>query len=128
MKRTVLIILVALAVIAGGYLYLRMATDQTADTTLRISGNIEGPYGSAAFVQAQGIATDPAGNIYLADEFALNIRKLSNGQVSLLAGGAGSVIDGTGASAGFGGPHGIAYNPVDGALYVADSGARNVRV
>lgn len=41
MKRTVLIILVALAVIAGGYLYIRTAVNQAADTTLRISGNIE---------------------------------------------------------------------------------------
>jgi HlyD family secretion protein len=41
MKRTVLIILGALAVMAGGYLYVRTATNQAADTTLRISGNIE---------------------------------------------------------------------------------------
>jgi HlyD family secretion protein len=41
MKRTVLIILVALAVIAGGYLYIRTAVNQASDTTLRISGNIE---------------------------------------------------------------------------------------
>lgn len=41
MKRTVLLILVALAVISGGYLYIRTAANQAADTTLRISGNIE---------------------------------------------------------------------------------------
>ena len=41
MKRTVLIILGALAVMAGGYLYVRTAVNQAADTTLRISGNIE---------------------------------------------------------------------------------------
>lgn len=41
MKRTILIILVAFAVIAGGYLYFRTAANQAADTTLRISGNIE---------------------------------------------------------------------------------------
>jgi len=41
MKRTVLIILGALAVMAGGYLYVRTAANQAADTTLRISGNIE---------------------------------------------------------------------------------------
>lgn len=41
MKRTLLIILGALAVMAGGYLYVRTAVNQAADTTLRISGNIE---------------------------------------------------------------------------------------
>ncbi len=41
MKRMVLIILGALAVMAGGYLYVRTAANQAADTTLRISGNIE---------------------------------------------------------------------------------------
>jgi HlyD family secretion protein len=41
MKRTVLLILIALAIIAGGYLYVRTAANQAADTTLRLSGNIE---------------------------------------------------------------------------------------
>ncbi len=41
MKRTVLIILGALAVMTGGYLYIRTAANEAADTTLRISGNIE---------------------------------------------------------------------------------------
>ncbi|TKS59547.1 MAG: hypothetical protein EWM72_02115 [Nitrospira sp.] len=41
MKRMVLIILGALAVTAGGYLYVHTAANQAADTTLRISGNIE---------------------------------------------------------------------------------------
>jgi HlyD family secretion protein len=41
MKRAILIILVALAVIGGGYLYVRSAANHTVDTTLRISGNIE---------------------------------------------------------------------------------------
>lgn len=59
MKRTVLIILVALAVIAGGYLYLRMATDQTADTTLRISGNIEAHESVVSF-KVQGRITELA--------------------------------------------------------------------
>jgi HlyD family secretion protein len=41
MKRMVLIILGALAVTVGGYLYVRTAANQAADTTLRIYGNIE---------------------------------------------------------------------------------------
>jgi len=41
MKRMVLIMLVALAVTAGGYLYVRTAANQATDSTIRISGNIE---------------------------------------------------------------------------------------
>jgi membrane fusion protein YbhG len=41
MKRMALIMLVAIAVAAGWYLYVRTAANQAADTTLRISGNIE---------------------------------------------------------------------------------------
>lgn len=42
MKRTVLLIILgALAVMAGGYQYVRTMANQAADTTLRISGNIE---------------------------------------------------------------------------------------
>lgn len=41
MKRMVLIILGAVAVMAGGYLYVRTAANPAADNTLRISGNVE---------------------------------------------------------------------------------------
>jgi HlyD family secretion protein len=41
MTRAVFIMLAAFAVIAGGYLYVRTAANQAADSTLRISGNIE---------------------------------------------------------------------------------------
>lgn len=41
MKRMVLIMFVALAVTAAGYLYVRTAANQATDSTLRISGNIE---------------------------------------------------------------------------------------
>jgi HlyD family secretion protein len=41
MKRMVLIMLGALVLMAGGYLYVRTAANQASDSTLRISGNIE---------------------------------------------------------------------------------------
>jgi HlyD family secretion protein len=40
-KRILLITLAALAVTAGGYLYVRSAGDRAPDTSLRISGNVE---------------------------------------------------------------------------------------
>jgi HlyD family secretion protein len=41
MKRTLVIIIAALTVIIGGYLYVHSLADRTADHTLRIAGNIE---------------------------------------------------------------------------------------
>lgn len=41
MKRLTLIMAAGLAVIAGGYLYVRSAANQASDPSLRISGNIE---------------------------------------------------------------------------------------
>src|ERR1043165_4150403 len=41
LKRIVLIVLGALAVAGGSYLYVRSTANHAADTTLRISGNIE---------------------------------------------------------------------------------------
>jgi HlyD family secretion protein len=49
MTRTVPIILAALAVTAGGYLYVRSAANHAADTTLRISGNIEAHESAVSF-------------------------------------------------------------------------------
>lgn len=39
--RILIIIIAALAVVIGGYLYIRSSTDRTADKRLRIAGNIE---------------------------------------------------------------------------------------
>jgi HlyD family secretion protein len=53
MTRTVPIILAALAVTAGGYLYVRSAANHAADTRLQISGNIEA-HESAVGFKVQG--------------------------------------------------------------------------
>mgnify|MGYP001765608163 CR=1 FL=1 len=40
MMRMVLVILTALAVTAGGYLYVRSAGDRAPETDVRIAGNV----------------------------------------------------------------------------------------
>lgn len=86
-----------------------------------VSGESDG-YGSGAlFNNPQGITTDRT-NLYIADTGNCTIRKiaLATGEVSTLAGTAGKCnsVDGTGAAAQFGAPHGITTDKTY--LYVAD--------
>jgi DNA-binding beta-propeller fold protein YncE len=76
-----------------------------------------------------GVAVDSAGRVYVADNWNHTIRKINpGGEVSTLAGAAGiaGTADGTGSSARFSFPCGIA---VDGAgnLYVADTENHTIR-
>jgi sugar lactone lactonase YvrE len=71
-----------------------------------------------------GLATDSAGNVYVADSSADTIRKITpDGVVTTLAGAAGvrGYADGTGAEARFARPIGVAADSV-GNLYVGDVG------
>jgi sugar lactone lactonase YvrE len=92
------------------------------------SGSLDGTNFAAQFNYSKGITADGAGNLYVADTSNNTIRKVApvgtNWVVSTLAGVAdssnGGSTDGTGASALFSNPDGIA---VDGAgnLYVGDT-------
>jgi uncharacterized protein YjiK len=93
------------------------------------SGSVEGTGSNARFNQPWGIAVDSAGNLYLGDSMNSAIRKVTSaGVVSTLAGGGGGVgiADGTGGSARFNLPYGIAVDKA-GNLYVADSGNNTIR-
>jgi sugar lactone lactonase YvrE len=92
-------------------------------------GSQDGTGTRARFNSPIGVAADSAGNIYVADEYNYTIRKVTPaGVVTTLAGSAGQSgsVDGTGTSALFSVPYGVAVDSV-GAVYVADGGNDTIR-
>ena len=86
-------------------------------------GSADGIGSAAEFNNPTGIAVDRAGNVYVADTFNDTIRKITPaGLVSTLAGLPGSYgsRDGTGSTALFAGPSGIAVDSSSD-VYVVDS-------
>ena len=86
------------------------------------SGSANGTGTAALFYQPQGVAVDSAGNVYVADTGNQMIRQITPaGVVSPLAGSPGNYgsADGTGGSARFYGPAGVAVDGL-GNVYVAD--------
>ena len=92
-------------------------------------GTTDGAASSAEFCRPFGIASDSAGNVYVADSENDTIRKISAGTVSTLAGTAGQAgsTDGTGTGATFSLPSGLALD-ASGNIYVADTGNATVRM
>jgi streptogramin lyase len=93
------------------------------------AGSDDGPGAAARFNFPGGVATDGAGNVYVADTLNSTVRKISAaGVVSTLAGTAGAVgdTDGVGAAACFNLPSAITTDGA-GNLYVADSNNNAIR-
>jgi sugar lactone lactonase YvrE len=81
----------------------------------------------AKFRVPSGIASDAAGNLYVADYGNHRIRKITpTGEVSTLAGGEEGFADGIGSDAKFRNPLGIASDAT-GNLYVTDRGNNRIR-
>ena len=94
-----------------------------------VAGSADGMGTEAQFRLPNGIAADNAGNIYVADTGNNTIRKIApNGQVTTLAGKAGShgSDDGTGGSARFWAPFGVAVDG-SGNVYVGDTANNTIR-
>ena len=91
-----------------------------------VKSNLDGTLLHASFVYPNGIVIDKNNTMYILDQEANTIRKISNGFVSTLAGGMRGFSDGTGSGASFSNPNGITLSP-DGNLYVADSGNGLIR-
>ncbi|HEY1008261.1 MAG TPA: hypothetical protein VGD92_13805 [Sphingobacteriaceae bacterium] len=91
-------------------------------------GAADGPARNASFNFPQGIALDRSGNLYVTDGFNHNIRKVSaSGMVSTVAGGTTPGFrNGSGKSARFNFPHGIAISAA-GDLYVVDENNNRIR-
>ncbi len=112
---------------------IRKITPAGVVTTLAgkagVFGSTDATGAAASFDFPSGVATDSAGNVYVADRNNSAIRKITPaGVVTTLAGTAGLTgsTDATGAAARFNHPSGIATDSA-GNVYVADQGNSTVR-
>ena len=97
--------------------------------TAGVKGSADGNGAAAKFQEPYGVAVDASGNVFVADASNRTIRKISSaGVVTTFAGTAGSYgsVDGTGASAKFGSPYGVAVDS-SGDVYVADNSNSTIR-
>ncbi len=93
------------------------------------AGSADGTGAAASFNGPEGLALDPAGNLYIADTGNSTIRKVTPaGVVTTFAGAAGQVgiANGTGTTARFSEPCALCFDPA-GNLIVADRGNHLIR-
>jgi hypothetical protein len=94
------------------------------------TGNTDGTGTAARFEWLDGMASDGAGNLFVADKYNYRIRKvtIATGEVATLAGSPGysGSSDGTGVAARFDDPQGIASDGT-GKLFVVDTGNNAIR-
>ncbi|MBL7818650.1 MAG: putative Ig domain-containing protein [Saprospiraceae bacterium] len=92
------------------------------------TGSTDATSTSASFNTPYSVAVDASGNVYVADLANQKIRKITSaGVVTTLAGsGTASSTDGTGTSASFNNPYGVAVD-ASGNVYVADFSTSQIR-
>ena len=104
-------------------------------TTLAGNNNatfVDGTGAAASFSYPAGVAVIPSSSIVVVADGGNNRIRLINsatGVVTTLAGNATATFaDGTGATASFNSPLGVAYNPTTGNIVVADTGNHRIRL
>lgn len=108
---------------------IRKITPAGVVTTLAgsTSGDTDGTGAEAKFNYPYGVATDAAGNVYVADTHNHKLKKITPaGMVTTLAGSSGGSADGTGTEAQFYYLTGVAVG-ADGIIYVADKDNHKIR-
>jgi sugar lactone lactonase YvrE len=99
--------------------------------TMAGSGTISGDNGPAASARLKspfGVATDGAGNVYIADTLDNSVRRVTNGVITTVA-GSGTIGDengGPATSAALNSPYGVATDS-EGNIYIADTQENRVR-
>ena len=118
---------------AGSAVTANVALDATVDSTIIAGGGTfgyaDGTGGAAQFDGPFGIAVDTANNdLYVADDYACSIRQVTTAGVVTTPYGSPPAsgvncggTNGTGNAALFGSPIAVAYDSVNGDLYVADA-------
>ena len=114
---------------------IREITPSGAVTTIAglagSAGSADGMGSAARFSQPRGVAVDGSDNLYLTDYTNDTIREVTSaGVVTTIAGLAGSngSADGTGQTARFNIPWGLAVNPSGSALYISDYANQTIRL
>ncbi|HEY9722905.1 MAG TPA: NHL repeat-containing protein [Oscillatoriaceae cyanobacterium] len=128
-----------IAVDASGNVYvadsfynrIRKISPEGVVTTLAGSGeagSADGTGSEASFFIPRGLAVDTSGNVYVADTYNNEIRKItSDGVVTTLAGSTtAGTVDGNGSEARFNAPSGVAVD-ANGNVYVADQSSCEIR-
>jgi DNA-binding beta-propeller fold protein YncE len=123
----------AVVLIASFILALRPGAAQTAAYVSTFAGAstagfADGQGQAARFNAPLGIAIDADDNIIVADFRNARIRKIDpQGNVTTIAGGVQGYANGVGTAARFYGPAGVAIDPTNGNIIVADYGNNRIR-
>jgi hypothetical protein len=91
-------------------------------------GSSDGTGTNSSFYWPRGVAVDSVGNVYVADDTGVRIRKITpSGVVTTLAGSSSGFSDGTGTNANFNSPRAITVNSEGTIIYISDTANNRIR-